>query len=91
MLAILTINDYSNPEALVVPGKIVQKTGTEQFLFTAVRENNTWIARKRIIKTGEEYGQKIEVREGLQEDEYIVVFGYQNLADGQKISINITD
>jgi RND family efflux transporter MFP subunit len=91
MLAILTINDYSNPEALVVPGKIVQKTGTEQFLFTATQENNTWVARKRIIKTGEEYGQKVEVRDGLQEDEYIVVFGYQNLADGQKISINITD
>jgi len=69
----------------------VQKTGSEKFLFTAARENNTWIARKRIIKTGEEYGQKIDVRDGLQEDEYIVVFGYQNLADGQKISINITD
>jgi len=91
MLAILTINDYSNPEALVVPGKIVQKTGTEQFLFIATQENNTWTARKRIIITGEEYGQKVEVRDGLQEDEYIVVFGYQNLADGQKIRVNITD
>ncbi len=33
MLAVVTINDYTNPEALTVPQNVVQETGSEQFLF----------------------------------------------------------
>jgi RND family efflux transporter MFP subunit len=87
MLAVLNINDYSNPEALSVPEKIIQKNGGEQFLYVAVEEDS-WIVRKRIIETGKIYLDSIEILSGLSEGEYVVTFGYQNLTDGQKIFID---
>jgi membrane fusion protein (multidrug efflux system) len=87
MLSVLTINDYTNDEALIVPLNIVQETGQEQFVFVAEQINGDWIARRRSIKTGNSYIDRAEVLSGLQAGEYVVTFGYQNLADGQKLAV----
>lgn len=87
MLSVLTINDYTNDEALIVPLNIVQETGQEQFVFVAERINGAWIARRKSIKTGNSYTNRAEVLSGLQAGEYVVTFGYQNLADGQKLAV----
>lgn len=87
MLSVLTINDYTNNEALTVPLNVVQETGQEQFVFVAERINGDWIARRRSIKTGNSYNDRAEISSGLQEGEYVVTFGYQNLADGQKLAV----
>ena len=87
MLSVLTINDYTNDEALIVPLNIVQETGQEQFIFVAGQINGDWIARRRSIKTGNSYIDRVEISSGLQEGEYVVTFGYQNLADGQKLAV----
>lgn len=87
MLSVLTINDYTNDEALIVPLNIVQETGQEQFVFVAEQINGDWIARRRSIKTGNSYIDRAEVLFGLQAGEYVVTFGYQNLADGQKLAV----
>jgi len=88
MLAVLTINDYSNPKAFTVPLNVVQRLGEEQFLFVAEKENNQWVAKKRIVKGGMYYQDKLEILEGLQEGENIITFGFQNIADGQLISVH---
>jgi len=87
MLSVLTINDYTNDEALIVPLNIVQETGQEQFIFVAEQINGDWIARRRSIKTGNSYIDRAEISSGLQEGEYVVTFGYQNLADGQNLAV----
>jgi len=87
MLSVLTINDYTNQEALIVPLNIVQETGQEQFIFVAEPIDGDWIARRRSIKTGYSYNDRTEVLSGLQEGEHVVTFGYQNLADGQKLAV----
>ena len=87
MLSVLTINDYTNDEALIVPLNIVQETGQEQFIFVAAQINGDWIARRRSVKTGNSYIDRAEISSGLQEGEYVVTFGYQNLADGQKLAV----
>jgi membrane fusion protein (multidrug efflux system) len=87
MLSVLTINDYTNQEALVVPLNIVQETGQEQFIFVAEPIDGDWIARRRSVKTGYSYNDRTEVLSGLQEGEHVVTFGYQNLADGQKLAV----
>ncbi len=91
MLAVVTINDYKNPQALVVPQNIVQKTGTEQFLFVASEENGQWISTKRVVQTGESYDNKTEITEGLEEGDVVITLGYQNLADGQAVTISKED
>jgi len=90
MLAVLTINDYTNPEALVVPLNIVQETGQEQFIFVAEQKSVDWIARRRSVKTGESYDDRVEILSGLRSGEQVVTFGYQNLADGQSLTV-VTD
>jgi multidrug efflux pump subunit AcrA (membrane-fusion protein) len=87
MLSVLTINDYSNPEALVVPQNIVQETGAGKFIFVAKQKNGDWIALRRSVRTGKSYNDRIEVLSGLQEGEHVVTVGYQNLADGQNIAV----
>jgi RND family efflux transporter MFP subunit len=87
MLSVLTINDYTNDEALIVPLNIIQETGQEQFIFVAEQINGDWIARRRSVNTGNSYIDRAEISSGLQEGEYVVTFGYQNLADGQKLAV----
>ena len=87
MLSVLTINDYTNHDAFIVPMNIVQDTGTEKFIFVAEQKNGGWIARRRSVKTGKNYHDRVEVLSGLEEDEHVVAFGYQNLADGQNLAV----
>jgi multidrug efflux pump subunit AcrA (membrane-fusion protein) len=88
MLAVITINDYSNPEALTVPQNVVQESGSESFLFVAEERDGGWIAQRRTVVSGENYGEQLEINEGLSAGEFVVTFGFQNLADGQPVSIN---
>jgi len=87
MLAVLIINDYSNPEALTVPINIVQETGTEKFLFVASKIGEDWTTQKRVVTTGKDNEGRIEILSGLQENESVVTVGYQNLSNGQKLSV----
>jgi membrane fusion protein (multidrug efflux system) len=87
MLAVVTINDYTNPSALVVPANLVQQTGAEKFLFAAVQENGRWTARRRVVRTGETYADRVEILEGLAAGDRVVTFGFQKIADGQPLSV----
>jgi membrane fusion protein (multidrug efflux system) len=91
MLAVVTVNDYTNPHALVIPQSIIQSTGIQKYVFVAFDDNGRWIAQKRTVQEGENYGGETEVKEGLQEGDSVITFGFQNLADGQPISVEKTD
>jgi multidrug efflux pump subunit AcrA (membrane-fusion protein) len=52
----------------------------------AVKENGKNIARKRQITIGELYGDKLEIKSGLQAGDVIITDGYQNLYDGQLLT-----
>ncbi|MRR16848.1 MAG: efflux RND transporter periplasmic adaptor subunit [Deltaproteobacteria bacterium] len=44
-------------------------------------------AKERVIKTGNKYGEYVEVTEGLKEKEEIVVVGQNNLSEGVKVHV----
>jgi multidrug efflux pump subunit AcrA (membrane-fusion protein) len=44
-------------------------------------------ARERVLKIGGKYGEFVEVLEGLQEKEQIVVVGQNNLSEGVKVNV----
>ena len=87
MLAVLTINDYTNPEALAVPINLIQETETAKFLFVAEKLNGDWIARKRTVVMGQVQDNRAEILSGLENGEWVVTLGFQNLADGQKLDV----
>ncbi len=91
MIVKLLINNYRNPDALIVPLKAVQKTAESSFLFIAKKSQEAsdgiWIAEKRFIKPGMYYNNMLEIKDGLQEGEYIIVSGFRDLADGEKVRL----
>lgn len=88
MMAVLKINDYTNKEAFVVPVNIIQKVDGKSFVFIAKNNNGKWYAKKQMIKTDVYYKNNIEVTQGLKENENVIIFGFQELSDNQKININ---
>lgn len=92
MLAVLTINDYSNPVALTVPVNIVQRTVSRKFLFVASEHpefsGERLVVAKRFVKTGKYYNDRVEIMEGLNPGEKVVVLGFQDLADGQTVMVS---
>jgi len=91
MLAVVTINDYTNPQALTVPQNVVQETGDSQFLFVAEEENGRRVARRRTVTTGEAYDNRLEILDGLDAGETVITLGFQTLADGQPVSVQRED
>jgi membrane fusion protein (multidrug efflux system) len=87
MLSVVTINDYTNPDAITVPQNVVQETGAEHFLFVAEKQNNGWIAHRRTVILGEDYEGRVEIQDGLSAGDIVITFGFQSLADGQPISV----
>jgi membrane fusion protein, multidrug efflux system len=86
MLAVLVVNNYVNHGAISVPLNSVQQNGHGQFLFVAENENGQLQARRRDVKIGLTYANRVEVLEGVKAGEKVIVFGHQNLADGQMVS-----
>jgi multidrug efflux pump subunit AcrA (membrane-fusion protein) len=44
-------------------------------------------AKERTIKAGNKYGEYVEVLDGLQEGEQVVVIGQNNLSEGVKVNV----
>ncbi|MBW1887143.1 MAG: efflux RND transporter periplasmic adaptor subunit [Deltaproteobacteria bacterium] len=88
MLTILTINDYKNTNALIVPRKIVQKQDGQEYLFVARSIDGDLQAEKRFVKTGQNDDGRIEILNGLTHGETVVIFGYENLSDRQPLEIS---
>jgi multidrug efflux pump subunit AcrA (membrane-fusion protein) len=57
-------------------------------LFVVSEENDQFIAKKRIVQAGVSYDNKTEITEGVEEGDSIITFGFQNLADGQPVTLS---
>jgi membrane fusion protein, multidrug efflux system len=88
-IALVRIKDYEVPNAIVIPVNTSQTDEKGKFVMVAVTENGKKIARKRSITTGEMYGDKLEVKSGLQAGDVLITDGFQSLYDGQLITTEI--
>lgn len=86
-LAQLKFQDYEALNAIAISVNTVQTDEKGKYVFLAVKEGNKLIARKRNIVVGEMYGQLIEVKTGLNKDEQLITNGYQNIYDGQLLTV----
>lgn len=46
------------------------------------------IAKERIVKIGDKYGENVEILDGIREKEDVVVVGQNNLSDGVKVNVD---
>ncbi|MBA2761404.1 MAG: efflux RND transporter periplasmic adaptor subunit [Segetibacter sp.] len=87
LMASIKIQDYTKSNAITVPINTLQTDERGKFVLIAVKEGDKMVARKREIAVGELYGDKLEVKNGIQGGDIIITEGFQGLYDGQLITI----
>lgn len=85
-IAMVQIQDYTLSNAIVVPVNTLQNDEKGKYVMVASKENGKTIARKKVVIAGEFYGDKLEIKSGLQSGDLIITEGYQSLYDGQVIT-----
>jgi len=85
MVSVLKIMDYSNPETVVLPMNIVQTDNKGEYVLVAVQENNTFVARKQAVKTGQVYNGLTEITTGLKSGDKVIMSGQQGLNEGEAL------
>jgi membrane fusion protein (multidrug efflux system) len=85
-IALVRIQDYNITNTITVPVNTVQSDEKGKFVMTAVKENGKTVARKKTVIIGQFYGDKMEIKSGLQAGDVVVTDGYQSLYEGQQIT-----
>ncbi len=88
MLANLSINDERLDSVIVIPSNLVQKDSDgNNYVITAQGKNEQMKALKVSVKTGLSYGDKVVINEGLEPMTKLVTSGYQEVVNGQAITV----
>jgi len=86
--AIVRINDYNAPNAVVVPVNTVQNDETGKFVYLVnTRPGGKTVAVKQPVTAGEVYGNNMEIKTGLKAGDQLITEGFQNVYNGQTVSI----
>ncbi len=89
LLAQVKIKDYEKKNAISIPVNLLQNDEKGKFVYIAVTEAGKLVARKKMVTTGEFYGNNIEVLSGLAAGEILITEGFQSIYDGQLITKTI--
>lgn len=87
MVATVRIQNYDRQSATVLPVDLVQRDEQNSYVYVVEQKGAQKIAARRIIRTGATYNGKVEVTSGLKNDDQVVSAGYQNLNEGQVVSL----
>lgn len=87
MIAVLKIADYKNAGAYTVPVGAVMKSSEGEFVFVAMSEGKNTVAKRKAVTTGMSYNGTIEIKGGLSDGDKVVTTGFQNLVEGDLISL----
>jgi RND family efflux transporter MFP subunit len=80
---------WSTHAAPVVPVLAVSRINGQYFAFLAVSEAGGLVAREKLLKIGDTFGNDYEVLDGIHPGDHIIVTGTQFLADGVPVSEEI--
>lgn len=89
LTAKLKINDYTNPDAILIPQSIISENSKgKQYVYVVLDvKDKKGIAKQVIITTGKTQGDVVEVLSGLKADDKIVEEGARSVQDGQEVEI----
>ena len=85
-VAQVRIKDYANPNAIVIPLTVLQTDENGKYVYVLSMENGRKIAKKKQVVVGEMYGDRIEIRSGLNAGDQLITEGFQNLYEGQAVT-----
>jgi len=87
-VAKLKIVDYTKASAIVVPTNIIQQdaSGNKFIYVISEAKANAGIAKKAMIKVGQNANSVTEILSGLNKGDIVVTEGANTLSDGMKVS-----
>jgi multidrug efflux pump subunit AcrA (membrane-fusion protein) len=85
-VAMVRIQDYTINNAITAPVNTLQNDEKGKYIMVAVKVGNQLRARKRTVVAGEFYGDKLEIKSGLQAGDLVITDGFQSLYDGQLLT-----
>jgi RND family efflux transporter MFP subunit len=85
-LALVKFLDYSVSNIIAIPVNTIQSDDKGKYVYVMEKQGNQWVARRKLIVTGESYEGKIEVKSGLSAGDQLITEGFQTLYEGQIIA-----
>ncbi len=82
MIAVITINDYTAKNSMIVPSKIIKEDLNGRYLYVAEQQDGDLVSRKKYITIGRTYGNETRITSGLKMGDKVVVEGYSRITDG---------
>jgi RND family efflux transporter MFP subunit len=88
LLGMLEIQDYGNPNAIVIPARLIQEDAEgNSFLFLAHKEDGGVLSEIHNVKVGMTYEGMTEVLSGISAGDLIIDKGSRSVSNGQLIAI----
>ena len=90
LTAKLQINDYSNPEALIVPLSIVNENAAGQsfvFRMQKTAESDVFVTEQVFVRLGKSNESQVEIVEGLQDGDQIIKEGSSIVENDQRVRL----
>lgn len=90
LTAKVSINDYSNTNAILIPQSIVSENAEgAQYVYVVEADSVTSdpVAQKMVIKTGKTQGNYVEVLSGINNGDHVINEGARSVKEGQKVKI----
>ena len=89
LTARVSINDYTNEEAILIPQSVISENSIgQQYIYKAGDlEDNLANAEKQVVTTGRTQGDLVEITSGLNAGDQVIVEGARNVREGQKIQL----
>jgi len=85
----LSVIDYSNPEAIMVPLRVIRENAKgETFIFVlnTPEENDGYTTAQHFVRLGKSQNEMVEIIEGINANDLVVDEGVSLLVDGQKVT-----
>ncbi len=88
LVAKLNIIDYSNPEALMVPRRILRQNAEGVYFVFALSNSegeNSYAAEQRFVELGKSKNEMIEITQGISQGDLLIDEGVSLLEPNQKV------
>ncbi|MBC7426457.1 MAG: efflux RND transporter periplasmic adaptor subunit [Bacteroidia bacterium] len=88
MIVKLKVSDYYTKGTITVPTNVLNNSDKGYYLYVAVEKDGKLTAKKVVVETGLSSGDITEIKSGLSPEDKIVTAGYQELNEGDVLTID---
>jgi RND family efflux transporter MFP subunit len=87
-LVVIKLVDFSTDQALLIPSIVIKKDMHGEYIYTATKEEDLWIAKKIYITTALSEDNITMVKSGLSPDQKVIIQGYNLIKNNLTIKLD---